>query len=142
MKRVALMMVAVGVILAADKPKADDGKSLQGSWVMVSGEVDGMKIPEADVKSATLTITGDKHEVHVGKQTWKGTQKLDAAKTPKEIDSTDDAGGGKTVTIQGIYELSGDTFKVCFNTTGKGRPKKFEAGAGSGNLLHVWKRKK
>ena len=41
----------------------------------------------------------------------------------------------------GIYELEGDTFKVCFAAPGKAdRPTEFKSAAGSGHRLLVLKR--
>jgi hypothetical protein len=42
-----------------------------------------------------------------------------------------------------IYEwVDDDTYRVCYDPSGKARPKEFKAPAGSGYILHVWKRAK
>jgi hypothetical protein len=42
-----------------------------------------------------------------------------------------------------IYEwVDGGTYRVCFDPSGKGRPKGFKTAPGSGHILHVWKRSK
>jgi uncharacterized protein (TIGR03067 family) len=51
-------------------------------------------------------------------------------------------GPDKGKTFLGIYELSGDDYKVCFAPAGKGRPVEFSSKEGSGNILQVWKRGK
>jgi hypothetical protein len=45
-------------------------------------------------------------------------------------------------TALGIYELSGDTYKLCYAPPGKDRPKEFSAKEGTGYTLSVWQRKK
>jgi hypothetical protein len=45
--------------------------------------------------------------------------------------------------MQAIYEFDGmDTYKVCFDPAGKGRPKEFSTTSGGCKILHVWKRAK
>ncbi len=145
MKRYLILVRAAGLMVAADAPKGDadkDLKKLEGTWVMVSGVDDGKKLGDDAIKGARLTFEGDKHTVKEGDTTYKGTQKLDATRSPKTIDITDTEGPYKGKTIMGVYELKGDEFRLCYDPSGKGRPKDFEAKAGSGYRCHVWKREK
>ena len=48
----------------------------------------------------------------------------------------------KGKTALGIYELEGDTLKLCYSQPGKDRPKEFTAAKGSGQAMSVWKRDK
>ena len=41
-----------------------------------------------------------------------------------------------------IYELDGDTFKLCYAAPGEERPKEFSAKGANGITLAVWKRAK
>jgi hypothetical protein len=44
-------------------------------------------------------------------------------------------------TILGFYEEGEDaSCKVCFDPSGKDRPKEFKTAPGSGYVLHAWKR--
>ncbi len=56
---------------------------------------------------------------------------------PKEIDATDSQGK----TILGIYKFDKDQFTVCFATPDMERPKEFSVKAGTGDFIHVWKKK-
>jgi hypothetical protein len=47
------------------------------------------------------------------------TQKLDPSKSPKTLDAKVTDGPNKGAVILGIYEISGDTLKVCFDPEGK-----------------------
>jgi len=141
MKRYALLVLAAGFLVAADDPK-DELKKLEGTYTMVSGEKDGKNVAEQTIKIAKLVLKGDQHDVKIGDDTFKGTHKVDPSKKPKTIDATDTDGPFKGKTVYGIYELDGDTFKVCFAKPGEDRPKEFSTKSGTGHMLHVWKREK
>src|SRR6266567_3014869 len=107
MRTTALVIVAVGLLVAADAPKEDVKKELkkfEGSWALVSGEQEGKAFSEDIIKSGKLTITGDKHNVKVGNDTIVGTHTVDPSKKPKAIDSLDTEGPFKGKTALGIYE--------------------------------------
>ena len=144
MRMHALLVLAVGLLIAADAKDDDAGKKalkkLEGTYGMVSGEVKGEKLPEKTIKSAKLVIEGDKHTVNVGEDTIIGTHKLDPTKKPKEIDAMDTEGPNKGTTTLGIYKLEKGEFTVCFAPPGKDRPTEFSTKSGTGELLHVWKK--
>src|SRR5205823_6832459 len=72
--------------------------------------------------------------------TLEGTHKVDPARQPKAIDTTDTAGPFAGQTLLGIYEIESDAFKVCFARPGQERPEQFTTKSGTGHLLHVRKR--
>jgi uncharacterized protein (TIGR03067 family) len=63
------------------------------------------------------------------------TQKLDPSKSPKTLDAKVTDGPNKGAVILGIYEISGDTLKVCFDPEGKKRPTEFKSESGSQTLV-------
>jgi uncharacterized protein (TIGR03067 family) len=144
MTRSLLLLLAVIPLAAApnDEEGSGDAKKLQGSWVLASGRDDGKKLDEEALKGARLTVEGDRHTVREGDATYKGTHKLDPAAKPKTIDITDTEGPFRGKTVLGIYELDGDTFKICYAPPERDRPRDFSAPAGSGHHCHVWKRAK
>ena len=71
-----------------------------------------------------------------------GTQKLDPSKSPKTIDVTVTEGLNKGAVMLGIYEINGDTLKVCFDPEGKKRPTEFKSASGSADFVNVHKRVK
>jgi uncharacterized protein (TIGR03067 family) len=143
MKRRLLLVLAVGLVAGADAAKDEARKDLgqlQGEWKLVSATRDGRAMPEDMVKALKATIKGDKFTIaRDGKAVEGGGLKLDATKKPKGIDM---ALGGGNQTALGIYELSGDSFKLCYSPPGKDRPKEFGAEEGTGNTLSVWRREK
>jgi uncharacterized protein (TIGR03067 family) len=135
-----LLALVVGLLIAADDK--DDAakkalKKLSGTYDMVSGESRAEKLPEDRVKEAKLTIEGEKYTATFGGDAVMGTLKVDPSKTPKEIDATDSEGK----TILGIYQFDKDQFTVCFAPAGKERPKEFSVKDGTGDFIHVWKKK-
>ena len=142
MIRIALLLVAVGLMVAADT-KDDAKKELEkfaGTWIVVSVERGGEKTPDDMVKSFNLklVIKGDAYESFFGENSVdKGTLKVDASKTPKAVDILT-----KGMTIQAIYEFSGDEMKCCYDFSGKERPKEFKTAAGTMQMLAVYKKQK
>ena len=126
--------------------KADVEKELkkfQGVWTVESLESGGKKIPADTFKGMTLTYEGDKYTVKNGKEVIQvGTQKVDPSKSPKTIDVTMTEGPNKGAVMLGIYEINGDTLRVCFDTEGKKRPAEFKSPPGSQTFVNVHKRVK
>ena len=67
---------------------------------------------------------------------------MDPSVKPKAMDITGTEGPNKGKIIQAIYELDGDTWKVCYDLSGKERPKSFKTESGTMALLVVYKRGK
>ena len=145
MKRHALLVLAVGFLLAADSKDEDiqkEIKKLNGTWVVTSFTMDGNKVPEDDVAKFKLVLEGKKYTLkQEDNVVSKGTTKIDPSKKPKTIDISPE-GDGEGSTWPGIYEIDGDSYKVCYNAGGKDRPAKFAAESGSGFNLIVFKRAK
>src|SRR3954467_4443113 len=83
-------VLAVAVLVAADKPKDDAGKKeldkLQGTWSYVAFEQDGQKMPADQLKKMSVTYADDKWTVKEDdKVVVAGTQKLDPSKKPHAI---------------------------------------------------------
>jgi len=99
-------------------------------------EAGGKEIPAAEFKGMTVTFEGDKYTVKKGDEVIQAaTQKLDPSKSPKTLDGTVAEGPNKGTVILGIYEISDDTLKVCFDPQGKERPTEFKTGSGAETLV-------
>jgi len=119
--------LACTVLLAFElQTGADVEKQIQGTWKFVAHEMDGKAATKDELTSMKITFTGNKFSVTAdGVVVQEGTQKFDPSKKPAHIDSTVTEGSDKGVTMLGIYELSGDMIKVCFDPAGKERPTSF-----------------
>ena len=141
-----LALTASGETGARADDKADVEKELkkfQGTWTFESVETGGKEIPIANFKGMTVTFEGAKYTVKIGdKVIQTATQKLDPSRSPKTLDGTVAEGPNKGTVILGIYEISGDRLKVCFDPEGKKRPTQFKTAADSQTTLAVYKRAK
>jgi uncharacterized protein (TIGR03067 family) len=130
--------------LADDKVDLEkEVKKFQGTWTIESSKSGGKELPANELKGLIVTFEGDKHTVKKGDEVIQvGTQKLDPSKSPKTIDVTMTEGPNKGTVMLGIYEINGDTLKVCFDPEGKKRPTEFKSAPGSENFVNVHKRVK
>jgi uncharacterized protein (TIGR03067 family) len=127
----------INVGLAQDAVQKEQEK-LQGTWQVLRQEYDG---DDENFQDNKLVITADKitFKEKQGEKTW--TYKLDPAKQPKTIDLTTEV-KGKTIQWTGIYQLNGDTLRICASEKGKDRPTEFTCPKGSRLTLYVLKRVK
>ncbi len=146
MSKCAALVLVAGLSLAADDAKKDpldeEYAKFEGTWQIVSLEVDGMKLPAETIKDSRLIIKGKEFTMKEKIATYKGTFTIDAGKKPKTIDLKFTEGPEKGNTSYGIYELDGDDFKLCLTITAKDRPAEFATKAKSGLGLEVLKREK
>jgi uncharacterized protein (TIGR03067 family) len=115
---------------------------LQGTWLFQTLEINGQQVPENALKGATITIKGDQFETRSFGVVYSGQLKIDPTKSPKTLDLIFTGGPEKGKTTLAIYELEGDSFKICLTLMGQERPKEFSAKVGSGRALEVLKREK
>jgi uncharacterized protein (TIGR03067 family) len=130
--------------LADDKADLEkEARKFQGTWTFESIEAGGQKLPADQLKGLILIFEGDKHTVKKGDEVIQvGTQKIDASKSPKTIDVTMTEGPHKGTVMLGVYEIDGDTLKVCFDSAGKKRPTEFKSEPGTETFVNVHKRVK
>ena len=112
-------------------------KRFQADWKFVSIEFRGESIRADLFQDDRLTLKGKEFTSTVQGNTTHGTFKIDPTLSPKTIDITFTDGPGKDNTQKGIYELDGDTQKICWAAPGKPRPTEFEAKPESGHMLQV-----
>jgi uncharacterized protein (TIGR03067 family) len=115
-------------------------KRFEGTWRFESLVVEGREVPPEGLKTTRLALKGDTFEMTDPMATYRGTFTLDLGVTPRRIDMAFTAGPEAGKTIQAIYELDGDTYRVCVGLSGRGRPEGFASEPGSGHALEVLKR--
>ena len=146
MRKSVLFVVVAGLLVAADQPKEEAVKKeldrFKGTWKIVSLEMNGQKTPAEGFEKARLILKGDQFKMTMGEESFRGTFQVDPTQKPKTIEVTFTEGPDKGKTCQGIYELKGDTYKVCIGMPGNERPKEFATKKDSGHVLEVFERVK
>jgi uncharacterized protein (TIGR03067 family) len=135
--QVQLVLTLAASFLMAPVPKDEtkDAQAIQGTWVVVSAEKEGRATNEINgdkviFKDGNLTVkTKNKEE--------KATYKIDPSKKPRTLDITPEK---ENDVILGIYQLEGDTLKICFAEKAA-RPTDFNS-KGDRRMLIVLKRQK
>jgi uncharacterized protein (TIGR03067 family) len=120
----------------------DEHKKLDGVWFVESVVRDPRENNPDEGKGLRCIIRGERVTVYLpGEDKPAGALVIDIhpAKKPKALDIRP---AGEKDSAAAIYELKGDTLRVCWSPLGKDRPKAFGAPAGSGQGLVVLKRKK
>ena len=143
MEYLLCICLAVGVSLnafAADPP--DDAKAVQGNWKPATAELAGQPMDNAVLKSISLKLEHGKYEVFVGDEPDRGTYTLDSTGKPKSMTITGTAGPNNGKTFPAIYELKGDTLRICYDLSGAKRPTEFKTIAGTKLYLVTYHRKK
>jgi uncharacterized protein (TIGR03067 family) len=131
----------ISILGAAPAPKDTDQEKIQGTWKLESVESRGQVFIE-QYKDWTFNIKDDKLTIKVGDRVTKEyTIKIDPDKKPKTVDLTREI-GGRTVTELGIYELDGDTWKMCNDEAGIMRPTEYGTKEGTQLEVIVMKRVK
>jgi len=114
-----------------------DLKKLQGTWHIVTLEMEGQKYPSGGSK---IVIHGERFvSLNMGAE-YEGSVAVDETQAPKTFDLLFEEGPEKGNKSLGIYELDGESWKICLGLTGKSRPKKFAAEKGTGHALELLQR--
>ena len=135
-------LLAASALLFSTIAQADDLKAMEGTWKVESAEANGKKVESDELKEIVVKITGDRYEVKVKDKLDAGTLKLDETQKPKSMDATDTEGLDAGKVVKAIYELSGDTLRVCYAIEGGERPTEFATKEGSPVLMLTYKREK
>lgn len=115
----------------------DDLDLIQGAWAVAELEMEGQTISGGMLANARVEITGSRFSSLGMGAVYEGTVTLDDSANPHQLNMKFDAGPEKGNTNFGIYELDGDTWKICLATRGDVRPSAFSAPAGSGFVFET-----
>jgi uncharacterized protein (TIGR03067 family) len=139
-----LLVVATPGLCASDKDSGEgDLAKLQGQWVVVSLEHRGHVAEPADFEGQSSVYEKNRWTWKVGDKVMRrGIITLNSTRSPKAINTWDSDGPHEDETVPGIYQLDGDTLKLCFAMPGEKRPTEFTTKSGTGAILVVYKRKK
>jgi uncharacterized protein (TIGR03067 family) len=113
----------------------EDAKKMQGTWTLTGATFNGERMTEQAIGQTHLTIEGDRYTMtHNGTDESStltlgigGPHSIRVFHHENPLASQGFYGG----TLTGIYELSGDRLRICFDLTGRQYPKTFDASKGS-----------
>jgi len=144
MKRLLLLAATFLSLLLplAHVAQADDFKSMEGKWKVDSAEVNGKIVDAPELKDIQITISGDRYEALIKDHIDRGSLKLDETQKPRTMDATKTEGDEVGKMIKAIYEINGDTMRVCYAMTGDARPTEFATKPDSALLLITYRREK
>ena len=149
MRRLLLTIAVAGLLSAAtlgdDEPGKTDKDEIQDTWAIVAIETNGEKRDTRELAkagAARIVITADNLALPIELLTDEedATYKIEPGKRPRAIDVTFTKGNLKGKTWQGIYSLRRDKLKMCFDRSGKGRPKAFVTKKEDGLTLYYLER--
>ena len=136
---------------AAPKPTdaAEDAKRQNGLWKPAGAMLGGEKLTREQLNKITLTIKDGAYAVIVDGEPHadKGTVSLDTSVTPRRMSIRSLEGPNKGKTILAIYEMGqmeagADTFRICYDLSGKAFPAEFNSPKGSMHYLVGYRRQK
>lgn len=139
---------AVEWFLAKSEPirteVAREMASLQGEWQVTQVVQDGVEQAlEGALAKLEIVIRGDERTVRSGKAIYsKGTFCINPSAKPRAVDVTITQGTYLGQTLHGIYEVTGDTQRICLAMRGDQRPTEFVSRPDTGHTLMVMKRRK
>jgi uncharacterized protein (TIGR03067 family) len=137
------LVLAIGLGADADEAAKKEYARFEGVWSFALVEVEGAKQPDVPFERNKIIISRDGNFIVMqGQRITRGQFRVDLSKMPKHFDVTITAGPNKGHVLPAIYELEGDTYKVCSSLVSKERPSAFASKPGSGTLLQVLKREK
>jgi uncharacterized protein (TIGR03067 family) len=143
-----LLRRVAGWFLEKSKPLAatvrQEQERLASTWDVVAVVIDGEDTPVAGaLKGLHVVMTEDQRTVKAGTEVLaQGPYRIDPAARPREIDLTVTQGAFKGHVLLGIYEVDGDTLRVCLALKGGPRPTEMASKSGSGHTLTLHRKRR
>ena len=134
----ALLALCLGLATPrAISAPADDAAKFDGAWKVTSLKLEGQDAPADDVRNAQWTFKAGEVKYQHATRAGTATFKVDAAKTPAEIDVKMTEGENVGDEYRGIYRLEKDklTLAIRIVKTEKGRPTDLQSEPDSGIAL-------
>jgi len=122
----------------------EDVAALEGTWVATAVTIDGDQAAADDVAKVRLAIDRKGFELILPKtqrqgNSWTIKSEIDprvGRKSTNQIDLVIEGGSR----LEGIYEIEGDTMKLCLSQQDEPRPTRFTSDVGSKRILLRLKR--
>lgn len=128
--------IALGVFANVQEKTKQNEATLAGTWQAIEAELGGKPLPPEVVRTIKLILSA--HEYQVGNDF--GTVEINPDTTPASLIIKGTKGPNEGKTMLAIYELSGDTLRICYDLTGQKRPSIFATEAGTRQFLVRYKK--
>lgn len=127
-------------VVEDDKTTPNDAKNILGAWQVTyvedSGQVAPLSMPDGKKLNAQFNFDTNSMKTNYGEHTSEGSYTIDSSTNPKSIDLIEN---GRTK--RGIYDLQGDTLRICISEQSNARPTAFDSQPDSPNdLIFILKR--
>jgi uncharacterized protein (TIGR03067 family) len=118
----------------------ETSQMIRGTWNPLSAELAGQPFPQQVLNTIQLILTEDRYTAVVAGAKDVGNLTLHSNQQPKALDILGTEGPNKGRTILAIFELAGDSLKICYDLEGKTRPAEFKTNPGTKQFLVHYKR--
>jgi uncharacterized protein (TIGR03067 family) len=137
-RAITILVFACLSVAAAQDQSADEFGKLEGGWMVVAAEQRGK--PFDAIRGGALVIEGRTFFLRTAaKNEFKGELKIDASKSPKQLDFIHAQGGA---VWQAIYTVDEETFRLNYVEAGDktARPTIFATSSDSAGTVIVMNR--
>lgn len=114
---------------------------LEGIWYPVKVEKGGKPFPKEKFANRRMTIRGHNYVIEQDDTTEVGAFIIYPNVFPLALDIKEIKGPDTGVSMPGIYEVSGDRLRICYDSTGNSRPVTFSSEGKSDYLLVTYEKK-
>ena len=101
--------------------------AIEGTWAIASASLGGKELPLAAFQNNPLRLAGGRYSF----QNDSGEYSVIRDAVPTAIDVRGRQGPNAGRTIPAIFKVQGDTLTICYDLSGKARPKDFRSEAGT-----------
>ena len=127
--RASLVALLATTLACAALPRGTP--AIEGTWVVTRATLGGKEVPLAAFQNSALRLAGGQYAF----RNDSGEYAVIADAVPSAIDVRGRVGPNAGKTIPAIFDLRGDTLTICYDLSGKARPKDFRSDAGT--LLYL-----
>ncbi|MDB6057139.1 MAG: hypothetical protein JWO95_983 [Verrucomicrobiales bacterium] len=135
-------LAVVTLLTACSRTNPNDIERLKGTWKPVTAELGGKQLPATVLNSISLKLDSNRYEVIADGSPDRGDYSLDAATDPKGMTITGTEGPNKGKSFPCIYEIQGDTLRICYDLSGAKRPAEFKSAPQTKIFLVTYGRKR
>ena len=133
----ALMLFALEPARGQETVSVNVMAQMTGTWSCVSATINGKPLSESAVKKLRLTMTETRYKTERSDEVlFDSTYRLNAMKTPVQINMVGTEGDLIGKEAQGIIAVEGDTLKICYTMPGKLRPVSFASAINSEGISY------